>query len=81
MVVSDIMEELLSIKCAPQEEREISVGCFDDIRNLVNGFPTIKGIFVREAVFEPVDHRDSVAKCFCYSGKQCWIYDGRFTCP
>jgi hypothetical protein len=68
MIIRDIMEELLRIECTPKQQRKITIGSLDDIRDLVHRFPAVKSIFVRQSILQSVGGWDAFAEGFCYAG-------------
>jgi hypothetical protein len=62
------MKELLRIECTTKQQREIPIRSFYNIRDLIHRFPAIKGIFVRQPIFQSIGERDAFAERFCYAG-------------
>jgi hypothetical protein len=78
VVIGDIMKELLCVQRTAQKQSEIAIGSFDDIRDLVDGFPSVEGVLVSEPVFDSVGERYTIAESVCDPGEQCRVYDGSF---
>jgi hypothetical protein len=57
VVIRDIMEELLRIERASEQQRQIAIGRLDNIRNLIHRLPAVERILVRQAVLDPVRKR------------------------
>ena len=52
MVVRDVVEELLRVQCASQEEGKTPVGCLDDEADLVDRFRAVECVRVGQPVLD-----------------------------
>lgn len=67
MIVRNRMEELLRIQCAAEKEGEVSVGCLDNVRDLVDSLAAIKRVLIREPVLHAILQYDPGFESFCNS--------------
>ena len=67
VIVRNRMEELLCIQCAAEEESEVSVGCLDNVRDLVYSLAAIKRVLIRQSILHAILQNDPSFERFCDS--------------
>ena len=77
MIVCDVVEELLGVESATEEECKVAISCFYDVGNLVDGLATVKGVCVSETVLDAVGGWNAVAESLCDAGEEGGVHDGR----
>ena len=74
VLVRDIMEEFLRIQRASEEQGEIAVCGFYDVRNQRDGIFSGERVLVVQAILCLIGNIDSGSKAFRDLGKKSWVY-------
>lgn len=76
MIVRHVVEELLGIKGPAQQEGQVAVRRFDDVRDLVDSLPPVERRLIRQPVLDPLYQRYPTPKGLRHPRQQCWVNDG-----
>lgn len=78
VIICHIVKEFLRIQSAAKEESKIAVGSLNDVGDFVDGFASVKGILVRESIFDAIGDGYAFAERLGHAREKCGIYDGCF---
>lgn len=77
MIVCHIVEEFLRIERSTEQECQIAIGRADNVGNLVDRFPSIKSVLVRQTVLGALCEGYAPFEGFSNAGEESWINDRR----